>query len=671
MTKDPYRYFRQEARELVDALAKGVLALERGAGDGDTVPRLLRSAHTLKGAARVVKQGAIAELAHVIEDRLATHRDARTLPRDATDELLRLVDDIRARLSELGGAPRASPTARSMEEPLETIRVEVDEVERLLRGVSEIGVQLAGARPQVEALAGARALVRTLRDRFATGRARSIIEDLDLVLSRLHRDLTSRLESAMAELAEVRDGANALRLSRPRIVFAALERATRDAAASLRRRVEFRATDHDVRLDAHVLLALQTALLHVVRNAVAHGIEPEDERSAAGKPPVGIVEIRVERRAGRVAFTCRDDGRGIDVDAVRRVALERGMIDAAQARSFDPSAAARAILESGVTTAGAVDEVSGRGVGMDVVRATASRLDGNVTVSSERGRGTVVEIVVPISLSSHGALILQASDVTAAIPLHAVRATVRMDDAAITRSPSGESLSYGGRVIPFVPLAAALKRSAPASLGKRRSGAAVVVDSGGALAAVGVDRVIGTSSVVVHALPAIAAADPVVTGASLDAEGRPQLVLDPHGLVEALRSSVGPHVPAVEARPLPVLVVDDSLTTRMLEQSILESAGYDVDLATSGEEALAMARNRRYGVFLVDVEMPGMDGFTFVAATRADPALRHVPAILVTSRSAPEDRRRGEEVGARAYVVKSEFDQSFLLNTIRDLIGDR
>jgi two-component system chemotaxis sensor kinase CheA len=184
-----------------------------------------------------------------------------------------------------------------------------------------------------------------------------------------------------------------------------------------------------------------------------------------------------------------------------------------------------------------------------------------------------------------------------------------------------------------------------------------------------VDRLLGTSNIVMRALPELLEADPVISGASLDAEGNPQLVLDPVGLVDAAHR--GRRVRRDEPVPprAPVLVIDDSLTTRMLEQSILQSAGYEVELAVSAEDGLARARERPYSLFVVDVEMPGMDGFGFVAETRADASLREIPAILVTSRNAPEDRRRGEQVGARAYIVKGEFDQGQLLKTIRRLIG--
>jgi two-component system chemotaxis sensor kinase CheA len=196
----------------------------------------------------------------------------------------------------------------------------------------------------------------------------------------------------------------------------------------------------------------------------------------------------------------------------------------------------------------------------------------------------------------------------------------------------------------------------------------VVVQSGGRRAALEVDRVLGTANVVVRALPSFLALDPVVAGAAIDPRGAPQIVLDPEGIVRAASAEATARVEERVEPPLPILVIDDSLTTRMLEQSILESAGYQVELAVSGEDALRKARERNYGVFIVDVEMPGMDGFELVARTRADRLTRDTPAILVTSRASADDRKRGEEVGAAAYIVKSEFDQERLLRIIDELI---
>ncbi len=472
------------------------------------------------------------------------------------------------------------------------------------------------------------------------------------------------------ELAQVRDAANALRLLPASTIFPPLERAVRDAAHASGKKVVFRTSGGQQRLDAHVLDALRSALLHLVRNAVAHGIEAEAQRTTGGKPAAGHIQLTVERRGSEVAFVCRDDGGGIDVEAVRRAATQAGLLAPAQAAGASPQALFGLLLRGGLTTARHLTEVSGRGVGLDVARETVAGVGGEVVIASEAGRGTSIELRVPISLSSITTLLVDAGGTTAAVPLDAVRRTLRLADADIARSPANDTIVYDGNVIPFVPLARALRtHGASRPTQERARWSAVVLQAGSALAAVGVDRLLGTASVVVKPLPVHAAVEPIVMGAALDAEGNPQVVLDPATLVAVVQKEHGAAREEDPAPKLPVLVIDDSLTTRMLEQSILESAGYEVELATSAEEGLAKARERRYAAFVVDVEMPGMDGFEFVETTRADPKLREVPAILVTSRNAPEDRRRGEDAGARAYVVKGEFDQAFLLQTIRALVG--
>lgn len=685
MAKDPYKYFRIEARELLDALSQGALELDKGAAPETIAGRLLRLAHTLKGAARVVHETEIAELAHAVEDLLAPHREARTpVPHGQVNALLRLLDTLKSRAAVLGAAeePRAdSPAAPARDAPVEAMRIAFDEVDALRESLAEAEVQLTDLRKVVAVAERVRRLAGGLLDPARMGRgpgsdglgpvaarSRLLADELTSDLDALRRALAAGLDRTEKELDQARDRANQLRLLPATTIFASLERAARDAAESLQKRVEFRTAGGDVRLDAHVLGALRDALLHVVRNAVAHGIEPGPERAAAGKPPAGIVRLEVERRGSRITFICSDDGRGVDVEAVRRAAVRRGLLSAAEAAALDAPQAIQLLLRGGVTTTREVTEVSGRAVGLDVARDTVARLRGDIRIQSEPGRGTSVALRAPLTLSASTSLLIEAEGVVASIPLDAVEGVRGISDREIARSPDGDSIACGGRRIPFLPLARALglPGAAPPD-GRARF--AVLVRHGPASAAVGVDRLLGAAGVVGQALPALAEADALVAGASLDAEGCPRLALDPGGLVEAVHAAKGSGTGSPAARRPPILVVDDSLTTRMLEQSILESAGYEVELAVSAEEALARARRRRHGLFLVDIEMPGMDGFELVERTRADPALRETPAILVTSRGSPEDRRRGLEAGARAYIVKSEFDQDHLLRTIRELMG--
>jgi len=678
-TKDPYRYFRVEARELLEQMGQGVLELERGAGDTQTVLRLLRLAHTLKGAARVVRQREIADDAHAFEDLLTPLRDSPAAPpRQAIDALLALLDRMGAGAAALAPAPAAEVPAHTRPLPdqaLSTVRTDMAELDALLEGISQTYAHMTTLRRHQAAVERARELAGQLADHLSLRRGRApaasgaspslpLAEELRTLLGGLGRGLTDGVDQIDRELRQVRDAAEQLRLVPASTVFAALERTARDAAQALGKRVRFEGRGGGVRLEAEVLGGVQPALVQLVRNAVAHGIEPEHERIAGGKPCEGCVTVEVARHGRRVAFSCADDGAGVDLAAVRRSAQRKGWL-APASDELDAQALLQLLMRGGLSTASVVNEVAGRGIGLDVVRDTADRLSGEVTVQTTKGRGTTLRLEVPLSIALLQALLVEAAGMVAAIPLDAVRCTLRYGAHEIARTAQGESMVHDQQALAFLSLARLLQPTAPARAG--RFGSAVIVEGGGALAAIGVDRVLGTASVVLRPLPELAPAHPAVAGASVNVEGQPQIVLDPDGLVGAAQRAGAPP-PRPELARRPVLVVDDSLTTRMLEQSILESAGYQVHAAVSAEDGLEQARRQRYALFLVDVEMPGMDGFSFVEQTRADPALRDVPAILVTSRCSPEDRQRGQQVGAQGYIVKSEFAQADFLQRVQQLV---
>jgi two-component system chemotaxis sensor kinase CheA len=688
MAGDPYRYFRLEARELLEQFGEAILALEKSGRSAPEVQRLLRLAHTLKGASRVVKQGEIADQCHAIEDELAPYRESEDkAPRALIDSILGRIDDIRVRTRSLGQAETAQVSAEAQaetsseaapEEALRTVRADMAEMDALLEGVSETHALLNGLRPAIQAMERGRHLSALLLEQLASqgagdapragptppARAHATAEALGECFVGLERNLGSAIDQMDRELRQLRAAAEQLRLAPAGDLFTSLERTARDAAQMLGKQVTFAATGGGIRLDAYVLGAIQRALVQIVRNAVAHGIESEGERRAAGKPAAGRVSISVSRRGRQIVFECRDDGRGVDLEAVRRVAAQRGLLGADVAR-LGAEDLVRLLLRGGISTSKAVTEVSGRGVGLDVVREAIDKLSGDIVVHTQAGVGAAFEFIVPLSLAAVDVLVVEAGGTTASIPFDAVRHSMLAAGAEISRTASGASIVYDGAAIPFFALPAAL-HAAPSAAD--RNWPVVVIAGSGGLAAVGVDRLLGSARVVMRPLPDLAPTSAIVAGASLDAEGVPQLVLDPDGLVAEARRGGGTDLERTRARD-PVLVVDDSLTTRMLEQSILESAGYQVELATSAEEALQSAARKRYALFLVDVEMPGIDGFTFVERIRLDPDLRDIPAILVTSRDEPEDHQRGRDAGAQGYVVKSRFDQAELLTMIRRLIG--
>ena len=713
MAKDPYRYFRIEAREILEQLGRGVLDLEQGTPGKDPVGRLLRLAHTLKGAAHVVKQAGIAGLAHQLEDRLAPYASGSAVAQPEAEAMLRLVDAMAVDLAALAPAPSEpstplaekigvptqpasstpssallgdAPSAASPpfgDEVFDTVRVDLRDMDVLLEGIAETGVRLAGLKAKLSDVVHAADLAGLVLDQWpgsaagagngrsapAWNRSRSIAEDLQQLLLPLSRSLAAEVEQVERELAQARDHATRLRLVPASAVFTPLRRMARDTANALEKRVEFETAGGEHRLDAHVLAAMRDALLQIVRNAVAHGIETPSERMAAGKPPNGRVSMQVQRRGNRIAFACEDDGRGFDVARLRRAAVKAGLFSEAEAAALGSEELFRMLLRGGISTSEAVTQMAGRGIGLGVVQETAARLKADIVLRNDPGRGSTVEILVPVSLLSLEAVMVKSGGIGVSFPLDAVQRTLRLSAGEIVHNPEGDHVVWEGRTIPFRQLGKVL-RQPPGELGRQaRFFPAVVVRSGAQHAVIGVEALLGTATVLLRPIPAFAAVHPVVAGAALDEQGNPQLVLDPAALVVAAGASVTEAVPSAPPRIPLIMVIDDSLTTRMLEKSILESAGYEVELAISGEEALQKARQRTYDVFLVDVEMPGMDGFEFVAQTRSNPALSAAPCILVTSRDSPHDKRRGEEVGARAYFVKSEFNQTQLLQTIRQLAG--
>lgn len=681
---DPYRYFRIEARELIDELDKGIAGLASGLPATEAVARLLRAAHTLKGAARVVKRPEIADHAHALEDALGPYRESdQPVPRDRLAPIIGIVASLRERVAALPPPPEAAPAADGrpqQNEALRTVRSDVVEMDELLEEVGETYTRLGSIRGDVALIERARNLADLIVQQLAphhTGdqrstrgvsaeKARSIAVELRDVTDALEQGLEKSVDRVERHLRQVKSAAERLRLEAVVVLFTDTKRAGQDVAQAQGKRVIFEEMGSDMRLDAHVVATIQPALHQLVRNAVAHGIESENERRTAGKPPEGKVTLGVARRGRHVVFMCRDDGRGVDLDAVRSTVQRKGLFSVATA-NLGPEELVRLLLKGGISTSGTVTEVSGRGIGLDVVRDSVMRLGGEVIVQTDAGTGTTVELEIPLSVAALDVLTVEAGDITVTIPLDAVRSALRIASGEIASSSEGMSLVYEEKPVPFVSLTTVFGAD-PSPLRGRSSQTVMIVEGENDLAAIGIDRLLGTSSIVVRPLPDLKEGSTIVSGVWFDTEGNPQLVLDPDGLAAEARHN-RQAVVADERRLLPILVIDDSLTTRMLELSILETAGYEVDAVSSAEEAVERARETRYALFLVDIELPDMDGFTFVEYIRASATLSEIPCIIMTSRGSAADRRRGLDAGADAYIAKGEFDQGEFLGLIRDLVG--
>ncbi len=707
LDSDPFRYFRLEAQELLEQLTRGLLSVEEGSGDAQAVPTLFRFAHTLKGAARVVGQMKMAEMAHAVEDALAEYRDSgEPLPSDSVPEFLMLVRRMGEELAKLdaptepppsstpeqpeqsarseGAPPAKAPQVVSSGQGDEVVRVELSKLDALLEGLSEAVVQLGGLRGAVEALSqaqrGVEGLLKQLTAPVASsgspaeharwlGRVMEGAEGLRASLVRAGRHLGGGLGQVESELGRLRDEANSLRLVPAEALFEPLRLAAREAAASLGRHVEVVTEGGDIQLDGHVVAAVRQALVHVARNAVDHGLEPPDEREVVGKSSTGRFRVRVERRGGRVAFHCEDDGRGVDLGRVRQQALARGLVSAAELESLDEPGLLDLLFHPGFSTARAVTEVSGRGVGLDVVRETARRLKGEAQLTSRPGQGSCLTLEVPLDLASLEVLGVEVAGQHLLLPLEALSGALHLQAEAISWTGDRASVSHEGEVLPFLPLTEAM--GTQGTRARPRAFSVLVLSAGSAgRAAVGVDRLLGVSRRVSRPLPSSVPSLPLVVGASFDAQGLPLLLLDVAGLVRRVQSGTSQATSQVRVvRRHRILVVDDSVTTRMLEKSILEAAGYEVELAASGEEGLEKALRGGHAMAIVDVEMPGMTGLELTRHLRATPALQGLPILMVSSLASDEDKQRGREAGVSAYIVKGEFHQHTYLDTVARLIA--
>ena len=447
-----------------------------------------------------------------------------------------------------------------------------------------------------------------------------------------------------------------------------LQRAVRDLSRSLGKKVRWEARGTDTEMDRGVLNQLSDSLLHLVRNAVDHGIESPAERAAAGKPAEATIRLHAMQLGSEVIIAVTDDGHGIDVARVRDQAARQGL----DTDELSEQELLELTFRSGLSTRSFVTDVSGRGVGLDVVRASVEAARGRVEVRSQVGQGTEFRIVVPITLAVLRCLLVEAGGHQFALPFHRV---VLSQASALSPRVSAEgrvAVLVDERPVPMSALAEALGTDG----GDVTGGPIVVLADTARRHAFQVDRLVGQRDVVLKGLSRMLPHLPAVAGASIEPDGAVLLVLDPPGLIQRARqtgralSALAPAAGPADQRRR-VLVVDDALTVRELQRSILERAGFEVRLAADGAEALSRLAEEPSDLVLTDVEMPNLDGFGLVEAIRAHPTLANVPVLILSSRSSDADRQRGLDLGADGYIVKSGFDEGSLLTAVNRLLGGR
>ena len=447
---------------------------------------------------------------------------------------------------------------------------------------------------------------------------------------------------------------------------AGMERAVRDVARQTGIEVELTLEGEDVELDRAIVERLRDPLLHLVRNSVAHGIEQPNERRRLGKPRVGRIIVRAELQGAAVEITVSDDGKGLDAAAIRRQAVLRGLPAPTSDRDIG-----RMIFDPGFSTAENLTEVSGRGVGLDVVRSRVEAMHGNVDVVSDPGKGTRFQLVVPLTLARLRALVVRAGGELLALPIPNVRRVLRVRPDDIQVIEGRPTLVFEGRPIEVANLGATLglRQNEP----ERALIPVVVVSALERDIALSVDALEKENEFVIQRLGARMRQVQHIAGAIALPGGGIALVLN---VSEVIRTAVGLKTSGhatgevSDARPRNRLIVaDDALTTRTLVKTVLEAAGYSIVTAFDGEEAWRILNADGADLLVTDGDMPRMDGFTLTEQIRASKRFQSLPVVIVSGMERDQDRARGAAAGADAYITKSGFDQSELLATIERLIG--
>jgi two-component system, chemotaxis family, sensor kinase CheA len=722
--------FRETTADRVEKISSALLELERGAAKPDVGEELARELHTLKGEARMMGFVGISSVVHAAEDLLkalptGTPGDRLDALLKACDAILPMLDapsdggDAAARVADAlrgligGDPPDAAPPPASAPapatgdatgekpsttgeheivrpeaakaelgaKPVSSIRVDVDRLDEIAALAGDVLVEGARAMRrsrELNALFGrwARlsdrivAFAEKLRETHATRLLEQIEGDVHLLRSdtfRFARTQTEASSSAQAQYGVLAERIGNARLIPLSGVLGGFPRAARDMAREQGKEVECVVRGGETGVDKAILMSLNDPLVHLVRNCVDHGIETPAERIAEGKPRIGKIVLAARTDGDLLAVTVEDDGRGIDPQKVRASALKKGIIGEQQAVSLSTRAALDLIFTPGFSTREQAGETSGRGVGLDVVRKRVTALGGSVAVASEPGKGARFTLRMPQSLSLMKVLLVRIDEDVYGIPAVDVESVGRLDPKDITEVAGIRAVRYRGRLMPVVALGPLLslnggprtKRPLVAYVAHGAEGAAVVVDG-----------LFGEREVAVKAPGAFVKGMRFVTGAAALEDGRVALLLSTPDIVQAARRLAAPAASrGRDRRRLRILLVDDSAIAREAEAALLRSLGHDVDEAVDGEDGWQKLQDGRYQLLVTDVQMPVLDGIDLTRRVKATPRFVKLPIVIISSLSAPEERRRGVDAGADAYLVKGELEAESFAAALERLTG--
>lgn len=691
--------FVREAEEHLQILRGGLMGLERDGLSTEQLDLLLRSAHTLKGSAKMVDLVELSGVAHRMEDLLKDlQNETRELDADMVDVLLAATDALEALVAQAHseGAVQVNVDTinqaldegrleksedRESEEPSysgverrKSIRASVEKLDDLVNRMSEfllvpqvigerqrqMGALIAGLEKFQAKLRRAEnyRLVEELRHEAQT--IATAMEQDRFQVSYQADDLYQRtMELRMLPLAAITDDFSV---------------SIRNLARTLNKEVRFDVEGGDVEVDRGMLDAIRPMLLHIFNNAVDHGIEDPDDRVRLGKPKAGSIHLKASYEGSFVQLVITDDGKGIDPDNVREKAVSKNLLSQEAAASLTDEEAIYQVLRPGFSTREFITDVSGRGVGLDVVKANLDQIKGNLRLESQLGHGTTITLRFPLTMAVLNCLLINCNDEIYAVPQHYVKEIVRINEADIMQEMGREVVRIHDVNMPLFSLPEILGGEFSYASEKRLTALVLAFREQSLLCMVG--RTQGLQTMLVKDFGTQIKNVLFCTGATVLSDGNPAIIISVPDLFTMVQSqqSTGLREKMTAEREQRlkgrVLVVDDSITTRTMEKNILETNGYQVIIAVSGFDALdKLENNGPFDLMVSDVEMPGMTGFELTRKVREQEDLADMPVIIVTSLASDEHRREGIRSGAQAYIVKGAFDQNVLLETVDALIG--
>jgi chemotaxis protein histidine kinase CheA len=715
--------FKAECDEHLAALNGLLMTLEKQPNDADALNETFRRIHSVKGAARMVGLQGIEAIAHALEAMLALVRDGqRALSKSDVELLFEGTDAITEYMANLSGQSTDDPRLQDIlkkltptngsatvnagvhaveahDEPQiaannaieiavesaaggEMVRVSADKIDKLIALRSELVRTLMLEEDDLKTLAAlvddALGDADRARRSAPSASAKSESDRVGADLRR-HREHLRNAVSRMAErnmrrssrLEELRDSLADLRMLPAGTILQGMHRIVRDVALNQGKEADLTIVGSEVAIDKVILDALKEPLIHLVRNAVAHGLEAPKERLESGKPAKGTVRIAVSTGTSSATITIEDDGAGIDFERVRDTAVANGFATPAEANSMSESKLTGLLFKPGFSTALLADQISGRGVGLDVVADRIAQLRGNYTVESSFGKGTRFSLRVPVSLLTSSVLAVKAGTLEVCLRQTDIREAVLLKPENVVNVDGQINATIRDEVMPVVPLASIAGGTSEVFFGRDGVVPAIVIEFGDRTAALVVDALAGVSDVIVKPLPKPLGRLAGIAGCAILGSGIPLCVLDGEHIVRAAHDR-GARGAIVHSQPVvkrSLLIADDSLTTRTLLRNIMLSAGYDVETAVDGVDAWNKVQLRSFDCIMSDIEMPNMDGWEFCERVKRDGRLADTPVVLITSLSKDDERRRGLEMGADAYIVKGLFNETQLLETVERLVA--